>query len=731
MLAAAAAQGWEALKAAHEADLAALLGRAAVDLGADPADALLTTDALLTGCRNGRRSRYLEETYWQYGRYLLVSSSRPGSLPANLQGVWTAHRKSPWGSGYWHNINVQMNYWPAFSANLAECFRPYAEFNAAFRPGTRAFAVEYLRRHGLPDLPKDDEAQDMWCVGTAVWPYVVDGGPGGHSGPGTGGLTTKLFVDWYDFTLDREALERYVWPVVHGMADFLSRCVVETNGLFLSKFSASPEQMVGHLEDHFRWGVDKAQYYTTVGCAFDQQMIAENNADCLRLAKELGVEDGVTAKIRSQIAKYDPVQVGADGQIKEFREETHYSDIGQRHHRHISQLRPRPRRPGRPRAPAPRQSPLAAHLRQPLGRAPAVPDRRQLRRHGRRHRDAPPVARWFCRPAAGPACGVGGARRVPRALRARRVRGGLRVALRRADKGDGAKLRGPQARRALPRQTGRIRIQADFQEPEERRTQMTIGFIGAGKMAEGILSAIEERKGVVMAEKVAERAAEMSRKYGVATTGDAKVVAKKAKFFFLAVRPQDVDAVAAEVKPLLTEKHTLVSIVAGKTLAKLRKAFGAKANLVRVMPNLALRANAGMCAICPAAKTPAKDVKLVEKILGGAGATVVLKEKDFDAVTALSGSGPAYFAYMEEAMVEGGVKLGLKPKVARLLAEQTMYGTAKFLRESGMDLRPFIEGVCTKGGTTAAGMEKLDVPKFKQIVAATLAAAAKRSRELA
>ena len=257
---------------------------------------------------------------------------------------------------------------------------------------------------------------------------------------------------------------------------------------------------------------------------------------------------------------------------------------------------------------------------------------------------------------------------------------------------------------------------------------MTIGFLGAGKMAEGILSAIEDRKNVVMAEKVAARAAEMSRKYGVATTGDVRDVAKKAKFFFLAVRPQDVDAVAAAVKPILTEKHT---IVAGKTLAKLRKAFGAKANLVRVMPNLALRANAGMCAICPAPKTPVKDVKLVEKILGGAGATVVLKEKDFDAVTALSGSGPAYFAYMEEAMVEGGVKLGLKPKVARLLAEQTMYGTAKFLRESGMELRPFIEGVCTKGGTTAAGMEKLDVPKFKQIVAATLAAAAKRSRELA
>jgi pyrroline-5-carboxylate reductase len=192
-----------------------------------------------------------------------------------------------------------------------------------------------------------------------------------------------------------------------------------------------------------------------------------------------------------------------------------------------------------------------------------------------------------------------------------------------------------------------------------------------------------------------------------------------------------VDAVAAAVKPLLTARQTLVSIVAGKTLAKLKAAFGAKVNLIRVMPNLALRANAGMCAITAGAKTPASKIRAVEKILGGAGATVVLKEKDFDAVTALSGSGPAYFAYMEEAMVEGGVKLGLKPAVARLLAEQTMFGTAKFLRESGMALRPFIEGVCTKGGTTAAGMVELDVPDFKRIVAATLAAAARRSRELA
>ena len=182
-----------------------------------------------------------------------------------------------------------------------------------------------------------------------------------------------------------------------------------------------------------------------------------------------------------------------------------------------------------------------------------------------------------------------------------------------------------------------------------------IGFFGAGKMAEGILSAIADKKSVIMAEKVDARADELVKKYGVTTTDDVKGVAETAQLIFLAVRPQDMDAVAAEVKPLLTAKQTLVSIVAGKTLAKLRKAFGPKVNLIRVMPNLALRANAGMCAITAPAKTPAKDVKAVEKILGGAGATAILKEKDFDAVTALSGSGPAYFAYMEEAMVEGGV----------------------------------------------------------------------------
>jgi len=235
-------------------------------------------------------------------------------------------------------------------------------------------------------------------------------------------------------------------------------------------------------------------------------------------------------------------------------------------------------------------------------------------------------------------------------------------------------------------------------------------------MAEGILTAVTDRTGILLSSSRDNRNVE---------------IARSCELIFLAVRPQDVEAVAAETRSILTPRQTVVSIVAGKTLAKLRRSFGPKVNLVRVMPNLALRAGAGMCAICPGRKSIAAHFDAVLRILGGSGEVVVLKERDFDAVTALSGSGPAYFAYMEEAMTEGGVALGLKPSVARLLAEQTMYGTAKFLRESGLPLRAFIDGVCTKGGTTAAGMKILSKPAFKRIVARTLAAAAARSRALA
>jgi len=333
LVAAAAGRGYDEVKRRHLSDYRGLAGRVGVDLGAEAEDAGKTTPELLGRYRHGGRSAYLEETYFLFGRYLLVSSSRPGTLPANLQGVWSGYDQAKWGSGYWYNINVQMNYWPAFSTNLGECFKALADFDAAWRPLTRRHAIDAARHLGRAAVTDRSASADIWCVGTANRPYSFDADIGGHSGPGTGGLTSRLYKDWWDFTQDRVVLEKYAYPVLHGMADLLSLCVRDYDGLKLSAFSASPEQMVNGR--YIRGG----KMYHTVGCAFDQQMIEQNNRDFLAVQKALELpDDDVSRRVRSQSGKYDPVQIGWSGQLKEYREEGYYGSIGEWSHRHISHL---------------------------------------------------------------------------------------------------------------------------------------------------------------------------------------------------------------------------------------------------------------------------------------------------------------------------------------------------------------------------------------------------------
>jgi len=333
LVAAARQRGYADLKARHLADYRGLAGRVTVDLGADPADAARTTPELLDLYRHGKRSAWLEETHFLYGRYLLVSSSRPGTLPANLQGVWSGYDQAPWGAGYWYNINVQMNYWPAFSTNLGECFQALADYDAAWRPSTRLSAIGHARRFGREPVDEKTASADMWCVGTANRPYHASASVGGHSGPGTGGLTSRLYKDWWDFTQDRAILARHAYPVLHGMADFLLRCVRDYDGQLLSAFSASPEQMVNG--NYVKGG----KMYHTVGCAFDQQMIAQNNRDFLEVQAALDkTDDDVSRRVKAQADKYDPVVIGWSGQLKEYREEGYYGSIGEWEHRHISHL---------------------------------------------------------------------------------------------------------------------------------------------------------------------------------------------------------------------------------------------------------------------------------------------------------------------------------------------------------------------------------------------------------
>lgn len=254
-------------------------------------------------------------------------------------------------------------------------------------------------------------------------------------------------------------------------------------------------------------------------------------------------------------------------------------------------------------------------------------------------------------------------------------------------------------------------------------------------MAEAIVASLAQTGlcnpwDVMACDKSQERRTLMAEQYGVVVTEDAIQTVKTCKVLVLAVKPQDLDALLGEVKKHLTDKHLLISIAAGKTLATLKKAAGSKPRLVRVMPNLALMVQEGMSVYCAAKNAKAADKKLVAQIFGSAGSVLELAERHFDAVTALSGSGPAFFAYVMQAMIEGAVALKLPKEAARLLAEQTLVGTGIYLQNTGRDTAEFIRAVASPKGTTAAGLAVLEASAVKAALGKTLAAAAARSAEL-
>ena len=264
---------------------------------------------------------------------------------------------------------------------------------------------------------------------------------------------------------------------------------------------------------------------------------------------------------------------------------------------------------------------------------------------------------------------------------------------------------------------------------------MAIGFLGAGKMAEALLSSLVldelcEPWEIIVCDISKERRDWMAEQYEVAVTDDAAEVVEECDVLVVAVKPQDVDALLAGVKDQLNEEHLVISIAAGKTLAALQGVIGTKPRLVRVMPNLALSVGEGMSVFCAAENVTEDDKDAAMELFGAAGAVLELPEQNFDAVTALSGSGPAFVAYVLQAMIKAAVALGLPEEDARLLAEQTLIGTAVHLQTTGDDIGEFIQAVASPKGTTAAGLAVLEASDVSTVIAQTLAAAAARSREL-
>lgn len=325
MIEQASVKSYDQLLANHKKDYANLFSRVDFNLGAKVA--AITTDQLLKNYKEGNEDPYLEELYFQYGRYLLICSSRPGTLPPNLQGIWTQYDITPWTGGYWHNINIQMNYWPVFNTNLTELFQSFVDYNVAYREAATQIGAQYIKSNN-PKMLSAVDGENGWTIGTGASAYNI-GAPGGHSGPGTGAMTTKMFWDYYEFTGDKEILKNLSYPAILGMAKFLSKVVVEKDGFLLADPSYSPEQR--SKKDNL--------HYQTVGSAFDQQMIYENHLDALKAAKILGDKSPALTVWEQQLPKLDPVQVGWSGQIKEYREEKFYGElVADPKHRHTSQL---------------------------------------------------------------------------------------------------------------------------------------------------------------------------------------------------------------------------------------------------------------------------------------------------------------------------------------------------------------------------------------------------------
>jgi pyrroline-5-carboxylate reductase len=264
---------------------------------------------------------------------------------------------------------------------------------------------------------------------------------------------------------------------------------------------------------------------------------------------------------------------------------------------------------------------------------------------------------------------------------------------------------------------------------------MTVfALVGVGKLGEALLSGLlrsgRPKEQVIAAERHEARAKEISELYGVRTASPEDAV-KEADVVLLAVKPQDMRTALRELATGIRPETLVVSMAAGITTAVLEQELPPGTHVVRVMTNTPVFVDEAMSAINPGSHTTEEDLALVEGLLGPLGRVIRVPESQQDAVTALSGSGPAYFFYLVEAMIDAGILLGLPRAVAAELIVQTAVGSAKMLQES--DEHPVVlrEAVMSPAGTTISAIRVMEDHGVRAAMLAALEAARDRSRELA
>jgi len=266
-------------------------------------------------------------------------------------------------------------------------------------------------------------------------------------------------------------------------------------------------------------------------------------------------------------------------------------------------------------------------------------------------------------------------------------------------------------------------------------TERRVAILGGGKMGEALLSGLL-RSGrspdeIMVTARREERATELAERYGVQTGLDNQEAVAWAKVLVVTVKPQDMEALLEQIAPTVTEDHVIVSVAAGIRCALVEKMMPGDVPVVRVMSNVPVHVDEAMSAISAGAHAEDKDLAIAEELLGSVGKVIRLAEKHQDAVTATSGSGPAYFALLAEAMIDACILLGLSRDVATELIVQTMVGSAKMLRDMNSHPVELREMVTSPGGTTIVAIRELENAGVRAAFLNAIDAARQRSVELA
>ena len=261
-----------------------------------------------------------------------------------------------------------------------------------------------------------------------------------------------------------------------------------------------------------------------------------------------------------------------------------------------------------------------------------------------------------------------------------------------------------------------------------------LGVIGAGHMGEALLRGVIKanclpHNSIVAYDPVRKREQVLAMEFGI-LCAENNTIPGSGPHVVLAVKPQVMPDVLAEIRPVVREDATIMSIAAGITTAYIDEHLGGKGHIVRIMPNTPIMVGAGVAAVARGPRAPPEDVHWAQRLFASGGLSVVMEESLMDAVTGLSGTGPAYLFYLVEAMVAAAEAEGMDPDVAEMLATQTCIGAARLLSQTKQRPEELRAAVATPGGTTERAMNILDESGVKQKIIDAVRGATQRSREL-